>query len=104
MTYGILLVTCPNFKLADRISESLLKKKLIACANILPAIKSKYWWKGKLEKHSEVLLILKTKSSLHPKIEREIKRLHSYDAPEIIFIKIDKANKDYSNWISDVTK
>jgi len=103
MTYSILFIACPNYKSADKISEVLLKKKFIACVNTL-SIKSKYWWEGKVEKHSEVLMILKTKTTFYSQVEKEIKKLHPYDVPEIISFKIDKGNKAYLNWISEVTK
>lgn len=103
MNYIFLFVTCPNYKSADKISVTLLKKRLIACANILP-IKSKYWWRGKIAKQSEVLMILKTKTKLYQQIKNEIEKLHPYDVPEIISFKINKGNKKYLNWISSVTK
>lgn len=104
MTYSVFFITCPNFKSAKKITEHLLKKKLVACVNILPVIKSEYWWKDKIENHSEVLMIVKTKTNLYNQIEREVKKLHPYTVPEIISFKIDKGNKDYLNWISEVTK
>ena len=104
MTHSVLLITCPNFKSAKKITEHLLKERLVACVNILPVIKSEYWWKGKIESHSEVLMIIKTKTSLYKRIEKEVKKLHPYTVPEIISFKIDKGNKDYLDWISDVTK
>lgn len=103
MTYSVLFVTCPNLKTARKISASLLKKKLVACINILPIVKSEYWWKSKIESHSEVLMIMKTKTNLYNRIEKEVKKLHPYDVVEIISFKIDKGNKDYLDWISKVT-
>jgi len=104
MSYTILFITCPNFKSAKKITEHLLKKKLVACVNILPVIKSEYCWKGKIESHSEVLMIVKTKASLYKQIEKEVEKLHPYTVPEIISFKIDKGNEDYLDWISEVTK
>ena len=104
MSYSVLFITCPNFKSAKKITSHLLKKKLAACVNILPVIKSEYWSKGKIASHSEVLLIVKTKTSLYKRIEKEVKKLHPYTVPEIISFKIDKGNKDYLDWISEVTK
>lgn len=104
MTYSVLFVTCPNMKSAEIISDVLLKKKLVACVNILPVTKSEYWSKGKIESHSEVLMIVKTKTNLYSQIEKEVKKLHPYTVPEIISFKIDKGNKDYLNWISEVIK
>ena len=104
MTYSVLFVTCPDMKSTEKISDALLKKKLAACVNILPIIKSEYWWKGKIKNHSEVLMIVKTKTSLYNQIEKEVKKLHPYTVPEIISFKIDKGNEDYLNWISEVAK
>jgi len=106
MSYSVLFITCPNFKSAKKITRQLLKEKLVACVNILPVIKSEYWWKDKIETHSEVLMIVKTKTNLYKQIEKEVKKLHPYTVPEIISFsfKIDKGNKDYLNWISEVTK
>ncbi|MEM5797195.1 MAG: divalent-cation tolerance protein CutA [Candidatus Aenigmatarchaeota archaeon] len=104
MGYSILFATCPNFKSAKKISKNLLNKKIVACVNILPIIKSEYWWKGKIESHSEVLMIMKTKTNLYKQVEKEVKKMHSYTIPEIISFKIDKGNKDYLDWISSVMK
>lgn len=104
MSYTILFVTCPNLKSAKKITRHLLKEKLVACVNILPVIKSEYWWKGKIESRSEVLMIVKTKINLYSQIEKEVKKLHHYTVPEMISFKIDKGNKDYLNWISEVVK
>jgi len=103
MSYTFLFVTCSNYKSADKISEALLKKRLIACVNILP-VKSKYWWKNKIEMKLEVLMILKTNTKLYQQIKNEIEKLHPYDVPEIISFKINKGNKKYLNWISEVVK
>ncbi len=102
MSPSILFVTCPNYKSADKISEVLLKKKLIACAKV-SSVKSAYWWKGKMEKSSEVLMTLTARTNDYSKIEKEIKRLHPYDVPEIISFKV-KGSKDYLDWISEVVK
>lgn len=102
--YCMIFVTCPSKKVANTVVDALLKKKLIACANVLPGVKSKYWWKGKIESSAEVLIIMKTKSKLFDAAQKEIKALHPYDVPEIVCVKVDKGSKDYLKWIKDVTK
>jgi periplasmic divalent cation tolerance protein len=102
--YCIVFVTCPNDKKAEKIANVLLKKKLVACVNITPKIKSLYWWENKIEKSNEVLMIIKTKSKLFKKVEKEIKKIHPYEVPEIISIKIEKGLKKYLNWVKEVTK
>ena len=100
---GILIfVTCKNSAEARKIALALLRKRLAACANIVPKIESHYWWKGKIEKSKEALLILKTRKALHGKIEAEIRKLHSYELPAIESIETT-ASKEIEEWIERET-
>jgi periplasmic divalent cation tolerance protein len=94
-----LFVTCQSKKEAHVIAASLLRKRMVACANILPGISSEFWWKGRIDKAKEVLLILKSVNSNFKKIEKEVKRLHSYEVPEIVAIPIIAGSKEYLGWI-----
>lgn len=97
----VVLITAKNFSEARKISQGLLKEKLIACANITREVHSFFWWQGKIDTAREVLLILKTKRRLFPKIVQVVKSLHSYDCPEVIALPIVDGNKDYLQWIED---
>ncbi|XP_036725338.1 protein CutA isoform X3 [Balaenoptera ricei] len=59
-------VTCPNEKVAKEIARAVVEKHLAACVNLIPQITSIYEWKGKIEEDSEVLMMIKTQSSLVP--------------------------------------
>ena len=97
----VIFVMCPSRKEASAIAGALLKKRLVACANIAGAITSRFWWKGKDSRASEVLVIFKTRRANFSKIERQIKRLHSYDVPEIIALPIVAGSAAYLDWIRD---
>ena len=97
-------ITCDNIKEAKKISSILVKKKLIACANIFNDIQSVFFWKNKVNFSKEVIIMGKTTKKLQSKIISEVKKIHSYDVPCIIFSKISSGNKDFLNWISDSTK
>ena len=101
--FCITFVTCQSKKEADRIASSLLNKRLIACANIISGVDSKFWWNGKIDTAKEFLVILKARCSSFKKIEKEIKRLHSYVVPEIIAIPIIAGSKEYLKWIGKET-
>ena len=58
--YVMALVTAPDLKTARKLAEAALKPSLAACVNIIPKVESHYWWKGKLERGNELLLVLKT--------------------------------------------
>lgn len=98
----VIFVTAPSKKEAKGIISALIKKRLIACANLLDGIDSTFIWKGKIDKAKEVLLVLKTKSGLFKKVACEIKRIHSYKVPEIIAVPIIKGNSKYLEWIKEV--
>jgi periplasmic divalent cation tolerance protein len=91
-------------KEAGRVVDMLLKNRLIACANIIPAVESRYWWKGRIEKGKEALVVIKTRKSLVGKVIAEIKKNHSYTVSEVIELPILKGNKDYLKWIEEVTR
>jgi len=95
-----IFVTCGSVKEAGRIGDLLLSKRLVACVNIIPGIESKFRWKGKVDKAVEVLVMMKTRSSNFAGIEKEVKRLHNYEVPEIIALPIVAGSKDYLKWIS----
>lgn len=97
--YIVVFITVDGNKEAKKISGYLVRNKLAACVNIVPKISSIYWWKGKIEKSKELLLVVKTKKVIFKKLIKEVKKLHSYTVPEIISLPITGGNKDYLNWI-----
>jgi periplasmic divalent cation tolerance protein len=78
-----------------------VEKKLAACANIVAGVESIYRWKGKVERAREVLVMMKTSGTRLRELEREVKRLHSYDVPEFIALPIVAGSKEYLEWIGD---
>ena len=101
----VVLVTCGSAKEARRIARALAEARLAACGNVIEApMRSIYRWKGKVEAAREYLLILKTSRRRFAALETMVKRLHSYDVPEIIALPIVAGSEDYLHWIDDCTK
>jgi len=96
-------IICQNKKEAKKIGLALIKKRLAACCNIFP-IESIYWWKRKIVKDKEVVLIVKTLKRNFKKIEKEVKKLHSYTTPCILEIPIKRVNLGYLNWLKKEIK
>ncbi len=89
-------ITCRDKKEANKITIHLLRKRLIACANVFP-IKSMYWWNNKIAGHNEYAIFAKTNDENFKKLEIEVKKIHSYEIPCIL--KLDAvANKEYEKW------
>ena len=45
---------------APRVARCLVEERLVACVNIVPAVRSIYSWQGKIEDDSEALMLMKT--------------------------------------------
>jgi len=98
--FAIVLVTAPDMKTARALAGVALKSRLIACANLIPKIESHYWWQGKIETGSEVLLILKTTAPSLPALERLIVAKHPYDTPEFVVLAVKTGNRRYLDWLA----
>jgi periplasmic divalent cation tolerance protein len=97
-------VTHSNIREAEAIARELLKRRLVACANILPAIRSLYWWQGEIQDSSEVALMAKARLKDFKEIAKLVRKLHSYDTPCIVAWPLEKEDKDYAKWIVAETR
>ncbi|MFH1622495.1 MAG: divalent-cation tolerance protein CutA [Candidatus Omnitrophota bacterium] len=97
----VVLVTAPSVSCAKKISGFLLKKRLVACVNIVNKLESFFWWQGKIDKAKEALLIIKTKKRLIKELIKAVKSKHPYSVPEIIALPIISGSKDYLDWIDE---
>ena len=97
--FRIALVTTPDLKTARRLARMTLEARLIACANLLPQVESHYHWEGKIERSTEVLLILKTTTGCLAKLEKLIVAEHPYETPEFIIFEIRGGSRDYLQWL-----
>jgi periplasmic divalent cation tolerance protein len=100
----IVLVTCPDKESANKISSSLIEKKLAACVNTINNVESIFRWKGKIERNSENLLIIKSKKRLLKKLIMDVQQNHPYQLPEILALPIIGGSKAYINWLNNETQ
>lgn len=100
----VVLITASSPDEGSRIAEALVAERLAACVNRVDGISSVYWWKGKIERGSESLLVAKTRGELVERLIARVKELHSYSVPEVIVLPIEAGNADYLEWIDEETK
>jgi periplasmic divalent cation tolerance protein len=95
----VVLTTTPNSEEAETLAQKIVAAKFAACVQILPQIKSFYFWEGKIQKDAEFLLLIKTMAEKFPELETFIKENHSYDVPEIVALSAEKVSENYLDWM-----
>ncbi len=95
----VALITTSSEEEARKIAELLVNEKKAACVSIVPGVDSVFWWEDKLDSARESLLLVKTRASLFPEIVELVKRMHSYEVPEIIALPIIAGSEDYLKWL-----
>lgn len=97
--YEVCFVTVGDKKTADLITEGLLRDRLAACVSAVPGVQSAYTWKGRIEKSEEILLIIKTRRTLREDVVQFVKKHHTYETPETIFLTIQAGSQAYLDWL-----
>jgi periplasmic divalent cation tolerance protein len=100
----VVLVTTKNKAEAEKISQTLLEQKLVACANIVSPLVSRFLWQGKIDKAEECLIIMKSRADLFTEILQHVRILHSYEVPEVLALPVVFGSTDYLDWIQSVLK
>ena len=95
--------TVPNETTAEVIARTIVGERLAACANIIPGMRSLYWWAGALEEAHEVVLLFKTRRDLADKLSARIKELHPYECPCIVLTDIRPGYLPYFEWLVSET-
>ena len=98
---SLVLSTVSGEEEGVKIAAHLVENGFAACVNVVPAIRSVYRWKGKMYDEKESLLLVKTSKEFFKKVESEIRKVHSYDLPEVISVTIAEGSEPYIGWILD---
>lgn len=97
--YAMVLTTCATRDEAERIALALVDARLAACVQIGASVTSIYRWRGALERAEEHTLTIKTRNDLLSSLAAELRRLHSYDVPQIVSVPFIYGASDYFAWM-----
>ncbi len=100
----LVFTNLPDRATAVRIADALVEEGAAACVNILPECASVYRWHGKIERASEVPLLIKTTRETYPHLESALRRLHPYELPEIIALPVTVGLPEYLSWVAQESK
>lgn len=101
MTFVHATVSCKDSAEAQAIADALLDNKLIACAKITVPVEQSYWWHGRIEQGTEVLLNMETHESRMPKIEEAIAKLHSYEIFVLTAVPMVYVSQQARLWLNE---
>ena len=87
----------------DVIATDLLERRLVACAQTVGPISSRYWWQGTINQSQEWLFLCKTTTDHLDAVIEHIARRHPYDVPEIVACDITGGFGPYLDWIAAET-
>lgn len=96
---SVVLVTAPDEAVAEKLARTLVEERLIACANLVPKIRSIYRWEGKVHDEAEVLLVMKTRAEGFEALAARVKALHPYSVPEILQVPVQAGHQPYLDWV-----
>lgn len=100
----LVLSTVDREEAAARIARELVERRLAACVNIVPGVRSIYRWQGRVEDERELLLIVKSTHERLAELVEAIGRLHPYDVPEIVALDPADVAPAYASWLVDAVR
>lgn len=97
--YQVVLCTCPDRAVAEKLGEAVVAARLAACVNVIDGVTSIYEWNGKIHKDGEVLLLIKSRADRFDALRAAIVKRHPYELPEVIAVAVETGLTPYLRWI-----
>ena len=104
MSLKIVYSTFPSVASAEAAARKLVKARLAACGNILPAMISVYEWQGAVERADEVVLLLKTSAEKAAALMEALQHDHPYEVPAILLLPVEEAVPVFAAWVAAQTE
>ena len=98
----VVLVTASPAE-APALARALVDRRLAACVNIVPAVRSIYRWQDDICDDEESLLVIKTRAERLQQLKAAVAELHSYDVAEVIALPIVDGAPNYLAWLDENT-
>lgn len=102
--FVLFFVTAPDGECAAALARKLLEERLVACVNIVPGLRSLFWWEGEVQVSDEVLMLLKARRADIDVVTERVRGLHPYELPEVIAAEISGGLQAYLDWLGVETE
>lgn len=97
----VVLTTVGSEDDAVRLAQALVERRLVACVNVLPGVRSIYRWQGAVQDDRELLLLAKTTAARLSEVSDALAELHPYDVPEVVALEAEMVAPSYAAWLRD---
>ncbi len=95
----VVLSNCGSEEEARRVARALVEARVAACVNIVPGIQSVYHWQGAIQEDSEWMLVIKSTRPMFDSLAAELRKIHSYQVPEVLAIPVIAGDQNYLDWM-----
>lgn len=100
----VVLVTVPSVEAGHSIARALVAEHLAACVNVVPGLRSVFFWEGRLQEEPEALLVVKTRRECYDALQRRVIELHSYSVPEVLALPVEAGSPTYLAWVEETVR
>lgn len=100
----VVLVTAPSAEEGHAMARSLVAEHLAACVNVVPGVRSIFFWEGHLQEEPEALLVVKTRRECYEALQRRILELHAYSVPEVLALPVTAGSPAYLAWVGETVR
>ncbi len=100
MSVIVVFSTFPNEDKAAEIARTLVSEGLVACANLVPPVRSIYRWQGEVCDERETLAVMKTTRERFDALRARLVALHPYELPEVIALPVEAGHAPYLEWVA----
>ena len=97
----VVLTAAPDAEEAEALARKIVAARLGACVQVLPVMKSFYFWENEIQADAEHLLLIKTLPEKFDELKDFIEAQHSYSVPEIVALAAEKVSESYLGWMKD---
>ncbi|MBM4243070.1 MAG: divalent-cation tolerance protein CutA [Deltaproteobacteria bacterium] len=95
----VVLTTVGSEDAAVSLARALVERRLVACVNVVPAVRSIYRWQGAVQDDRELLLLAKTTAARLDDVTAALAELHPYEVPEIVALEAAAVSATYAAWL-----
>ncbi|XP_038590474.1 protein CutA homolog [Micropterus salmoides] len=99
--HSVLLINSPNENAANDIARAIMERRLAASINILSRTSTMYYWKGEIQEASEILMLVKTKTSRIKQVIEYVRSVHPYANPEVLSFRVEDSSLAYMKWMDE---